>query len=417
MCALVAAVHSACGELLTGLEAEADLPSGDVVPIQPLRAPAPAAAPAVSVIVPCFEQGEFLIEAVASVERSITAPHELIVVNDGSREERTREILGILRDAGYRIVDQENKGLAGARNAGLATARAEAVLPLDADNRLRPGFVERALEELARDPGVAAVYGDCLQFGLRSGPADVGSFDPDRLICGNYIDACALIRTSVVRECGGYDPHMPFQGCEDWDLWLTMVFRGWRLHYLPGAPFEYRVRPSSMLSAFDDRDVRVTNHHYLMSKHAQLLLSRLRAVMYAHGETTSKLSDANGEVRAATAELAKTRSALQAAHEESARVEADALRVQQDLEKTEAELTALSNRCRALNGQLQAEHAETERLRADLALLVSEHERLSARLAASHGTINAITNTLTWRARGQLLKLPGLAGLITLRRQ
>ncbi len=417
MAALVAAVHPACHALLSELEAEADLPAGDVESLQRLEAPAAAEAPAVSVIVPCFEQGEFLIEAVASVERSIRAPYELIVVNDGSRDVRTCEILEILKDAGYRVLDQENKGLAGARNAGLAAARADVVLPLDADNRLRPGFVERALDVLNRDAGVAAVYGDRLQFGLRSGLADVGDFDADRLVSANYIDACALVRTTVARDCGGYDAYLPTPGWEDWDLWLSIVGRGWRLQYLPGAPFDYRVRPGSMISALDDPDVHYRNHHYLLSKHSPLLLSRVQALLNASHDAASRLSDARGEIAIANAALAETRSALQATREESERVKADTLRVQQDLERTATELTALSDRCHALNGQLEAKQAETERLHADLALLVSEHQRLSASLAASHGAINAITNTLTWRARGKLLSIPGLAGLIALRRQ
>jgi GT2 family glycosyltransferase len=417
LAALVAAVHPACGALLAELEADADLPAGDVQPLPPLQAPATAEAPAVSVIVPCFEQGEFLIEAVASVERSVQAPYELIIVNDGSRDLRTCEILKKLKSAGYCVLDQENQGVAGARNAGLAAARADAVLPLDADNRLCPGFVEPGLAALARDPGIAVVYGDRLQFGLRSGPAEVGDFDADRLVCANYIDACALIRAAVARDSGGYDRHMPSPGWEDWDLWLSIVGRGWRMQYLPGAPFEYRVRPGSMIAALDDPDAHYRNRHYLVSKHSFLLLSRVQALLNATHEAATKLNDAREEIVVANAQLAETRSALTTARDETEQVRADAWKVQQDLEKTTSELSTFSERCQALSDQLEAKQAETECLHAELALLVSEHQKLSASLAASHGAINAITNTLTWRARGKLLKIPGLAGLIALRRR
>ena len=120
-------------------------------------------------MIPCYDLGELLVEAVASAERSAPERCELIVVNDGSRQPRTLEILGVLRDAGYRVLDQPNAGLAAARNRGIREARGRCILPLDADNRLLPGFPAAALRVLDAEPEVGVVYGDRLDFGLRSG--------------------------------------------------------------------------------------------------------------------------------------------------------------------------------------------------------------------------------------------------------
>ncbi len=272
---LAAAVHPECLDLLCEMEAIADLPSGEPRPTS-LAAPARAEDARVAIVIPCFDHGEFLLEAIASVERAVSVPYDLVVVNDGSRDRHTLEVLERLRRAGYRIVDQDNRGVAEARNRGIREANRGIFLPLDADNRLRPGFVEAALDVLARDLSVVAVYGDRRECGLRSGRVQVGVPDLDRLLCGNYIDACAVIRLEAWRACGGYDPDMPVQGSEDWDLWLSMLERGFRLHRLDMETFDYRVRPDSMLSQAADPEVQAAIERYVLAKHAPFYLQHLR---------------------------------------------------------------------------------------------------------------------------------------------
>jgi glycosyltransferase involved in cell wall biosynthesis len=272
---LSAAVHPECVDLLREMAAIADLPSGEPLPPS-LAAPPRAEDAQVAIVIPCFNHGEFLLEAIASVERSVSVPYELVIVNDGSRDRHTLEVLACLRRAGYRIVDQDNRGLAEARNRGIREANRGTFLPLDADNRLRPGFVEAALDVLARDRSVMAVYGDRREYGLRSGRVQVGVPDLNRLLCGNYIDACAVIRLEAWRACGGYDPEMPVQGTEDWDLWLSMLERGFTLHRLDMETFDYRVRPESMLSETADPEVQAAIERYVLAKHAPFYLQHLR---------------------------------------------------------------------------------------------------------------------------------------------
>jgi hypothetical protein len=284
LAALVRSTHPACAQLLDELERAADLPSGESSPTaQPHVASTPTRTtassctlPALAIVIPCFDHGEFLIEAIASVERSVSVPYELLIVNDGSREARTVATLARLRDAGYRVIDQEHRGLAEARNHGIRESTAPIFLPLDADNRLRPGFIEAALDVLARDPDAAVVYGDRVEFGLRSGRVQVGVPDLDRLLCGNYIDACAVIRSEAWRACGGYDAQMPVPGVEDWDLWLSMLERNLTLVRLDIAAFDYRVRPDSMLSRFEDPEAVTAVERYVLTKHVALYLGRLR---------------------------------------------------------------------------------------------------------------------------------------------
>ena len=136
----------------------------------------------VSVVIPCFNHGEFLPEAVGSVANMKREDIELIVVDDGSTDERTRKEMDGLSARGIKVIRQENKGLAGARNAGVLASQGEYIFPLDADDRLRAGWVNRGISILGSDPKVGVVYGDAECFGIRTGRWQVGPFDADRLM-------------------------------------------------------------------------------------------------------------------------------------------------------------------------------------------------------------------------------------------
>ena len=114
------------------------------------------------------------------------------------------------------------------------------------------------------------------EHGLRSGRVHVGVPDLNRMLCRNYIDACAVIRREAWRACGGYDPDMPVRGSEDWDFWLSMLERGFILHRLDMETFDYRVRPDSMLSAAADPEVQAAIERYVLAKHAPFYLEHLR---------------------------------------------------------------------------------------------------------------------------------------------
>ena len=191
---------------------------------------------ALSVVIPCFNDGRYLSEAVASAKLNRRGQHEIIVVNDGSTDPGTLTILQSLRDdgdnGGIRVIDQTNHGLGGARNRGIAASRGRYILPLDADNRIRAEYVDYGIEMLDREAAVDVVYGDAEYFGERTGRWSVPDFNLRRLLADNYIDACAVFRRSAWERCGGYDEHMPMQGREDWDLWVRIAMTGGRFHHV-----------------------------------------------------------------------------------------------------------------------------------------------------------------------------------------
>src|SRR5204863_2332673 len=147
----------------------------------------------VSIVIPCFNQGTMLREALASVEQVRNANLlEVIVVDDGSSEVDTRKILTEVAQAGYCVVPQPNRGPGAARNTGIRLAKGEFILPLDSDNRLRDVYLNEGVSLLNENQSIGVAYADAEYFGGKSGRWDVPEFDLLSLIRMNFIDACAL---------------------------------------------------------------------------------------------------------------------------------------------------------------------------------------------------------------------------------
>lgn len=261
----------------------------------------PAEQPRLSVVIPCHDDGDYLIDAVASVERN--APEaELLVVDDGSTEPRTRAVLAALREVGHRVIEQAQSGLSMARNRGIAASAGEYFLPLDADNRLLPGFAAEAVARLDADSAVGVVYGDRREFGVRTGDVVQPDLDLPRLLWSNTIDACAVVRRVVWNEVGGYDAAFP--DWEDWDFWLGAAARGWRFVHLPKPTFEYRIRPGSLHQRFLRRTDYPETLRRIYGKHREAVAAHaVETLIAGHVERRQLFAD--------TAALLASRDTLQ----------------------------------------------------------------------------------------------------------
>ena len=273
----LAALHAMAwpesAQVLRCLEQAAHLPSphaartdaaqrGEPAPIRSRLIPGSETAPRISLITPVHNDGVYLPESLASAERSAPDGSELLLIDDGSTDPFTLRLLDRLREAGYGVIRQDNRGLSAARNRGMASARGEYLIPLDADNRIRPGYLQQAIAVLDAQPRVGVVYGDRAMFGMRNETVQVPDFDHQTLREGNYIDACAVLRKTLWQEVGGFDETLP--AYEDWDLWLAASEAGWRFHHLPQVLFDYRVRPGN-LSAW----VKTGKHDHVLKHRVQ----------------------------------------------------------------------------------------------------------------------------------------------------
>ena len=190
----------------------------------------------VSIVIPSYNLGALLRETIASIEAVRTPSlREVIIVDDGSTDPTTLEVLKDLEKGQYLVMRQPNRGVGAARNAGIRVAQGEFILPVDSDNRIRRTYLAEGPTLLHRDQSVGVVYGDAEYFGDRTGRWRVPQFDLVRLVDANFLDTCALFRKRVWEDVGGYDEHMPHMGWEDWDFWLRAAVRGWRFVHLAGS--------------------------------------------------------------------------------------------------------------------------------------------------------------------------------------
>jgi len=225
----------------------------------------------VSVIIPCYNQGHFLGEALASLERSTEKDVEIIIVNDGSTDENTNKIINELDSARYIVLNQRNQGLAMARNNGIAMAKGKYILPLDADNYIDPELISKAVDELESNAEIDIVYTDCTVFGDLQEQKTVGAFNFIKLLNENYIDALTVYRKKVWEVNKGYDAKMPFMGWEDWDFWINSHKNGFKFHYINQSLYYYRHLSTSMIHSAGLESKSKKVRLYISQKYAKYI--------------------------------------------------------------------------------------------------------------------------------------------------
>lgn len=200
--------------------------------------PVPAAAQhRVAVVIPCFNDGATVEETVDSALQG-QEPVELVVVDDGSTDPATHTVLARLEARGVRVVSQANGGVSAARMTGLTTTVAPYVLPLDADDMLKPDAIAALAGRLDDDPRLAAVWGWYQRFGDESTLQPTApSLDPWHITYQNELPATALLRRSAVAQTPGWRLRGDF---EDWDLWMSLAERGWAGVGIPRVVYQYR---------------------------------------------------------------------------------------------------------------------------------------------------------------------------------
>lgn len=230
--------------------------------------------PIISVVIPCYNHGQYINEAIQSVEEYKKKDYEIIIINDGSTDDFTNKRLKELKNEGYNVIFQENQGLSKTRNNAIRLARGKYILPLDADNKIKSDLISKAIKILDVNPSIAIIYSDRQLFGNSKGIANAGKFRLPVLLDGNYIDACAVYRKNVWEEVGGYDENLPMPAAwEDWDFWLSAAEKGFRFFYIPEPLFYYRVLEGSMNRMIMKSSNGNHLREYIYKKHISLILS------------------------------------------------------------------------------------------------------------------------------------------------
>ena len=212
------------------------------------------ADPRVAVVIPCYNDREFLPQAIASVRAQEAC--ELVVVDDGSDERGTLELLDGLARRGLSVIRQPNSGPSAARMTGVRATRARYVLPLDSDDLLAPGSVTALADALDRDQAAAVAWGN-LELFMQDGRRITGrlpaTLDPWLVTYVNEYPLSAMFVRQALIDAGGYQLR---EGYEDWDLWMSLAERGRRGVYVDHLVERHRVHGSRRWSQDFTRHAR-----------------------------------------------------------------------------------------------------------------------------------------------------------------
>lgn len=234
--------------------------------------------PAVSIIIPCYNYGKYLHEAIDSCLQSTFTDFEIIVVNDGSTDPETIQIVTQLNKPKTRVIHQENKGLPAARNAGIKQARGKYILPLDADDAIHPTLLEKEVAILEARPDVGFVSSWLQCFGDTTARWKFPPYNFYKLLFQNIIVVTSLFRKEAWEQVGGYNEQMT--GYADWDFWISLGEKGFLGHMIPEVLFYYRKHGYTMSMRSKERkdeliDQIRKNHPVLYTKEKLAELKQL----------------------------------------------------------------------------------------------------------------------------------------------
>jgi len=221
-------------------------------------------SPLVSIIIPCFNDGQFLNESVKSAKDLIYVNKEIIVIDDGSSDVNTIKIIEELKnDKDVTVIVHDiNKGLPAARNTAISKAKGYYILPHDVDDTFDKSYLLFAVSEAEKNEKISPVYCDTNHIGFIQGVQERPEWSLVQLKKGPFIVSCSLFRKKAWEDISGYDETM--KGWEDYDLWWRMANKGYTGKRIPKVLFNYRhIRPSMIQDIKNDE---ANLYKYIMSK-------------------------------------------------------------------------------------------------------------------------------------------------------
>ena len=180
----------------------------------------------VSIIIPCYNHGAYVKDALGAAVNQTYANIEIICINDGSTDntrEAVRQFMADHKDIIF-IDNSVNQGVIAVRNQAIEASSGDYILPLDADDMIDPTYVEKATKILDKNPQIGVVYCKTRLFGDKDEELVLPPFSMD-ILFSNCVNNCALFRKSDFLEVGKYKAYMK-NGLEDWDLWLSFLEKG-----------------------------------------------------------------------------------------------------------------------------------------------------------------------------------------------
>ena len=224
----------------------------------------------VSIVVPVYNQVEFLGDCLQSFVDQGFSHWEAIVVDDASTQGDAERVAHELGDARIRFVRHpQNRGLGAARNTGFRLAQSQLVLPVDADDMLHPTFLEKVGSAMLERPDADCAFADLQLFGASHEVWHYKMCDTATMLVRQWIPgAGTLMQRSLWARIGGYCEAPEILGNEDWDFWLAAVTIGIQAVHVPEVLYLYRRHEASMEARLKYEDFQ--HREFLYRRHRAL---------------------------------------------------------------------------------------------------------------------------------------------------
>jgi len=210
--------------------------------------------PLVSIIIPCFNQENFLSETLNSVKNQIYQNWECIIVDDGSTD--NSKVIAqkyTSEDNRFSYSYKLNEGVSVARNFGIAHSQGAFILPLDADDKISTSYMVEAINTFNEYPKIKLVSSKAYFFGNRSGAWELKEYNFRDLLFGNMLHCSGIFKREDYNHTSGYRTNMKY-GLEDWDFWLSLLNPNDKIIILPKFHLYYRINTVSRTSSLlEDR--------------------------------------------------------------------------------------------------------------------------------------------------------------------
>lgn len=201
--------------------------------------------PLVSIITPCYNQGQYLAESIDSVLTQTYPNWELLIVDDGSTD-NSAEVAKTYtaKDTRVHYIYQPNAGPSAARNHGVHESKGKYIQFLDGDNKLASRCIELAVEHMENNEETVVFYSRVHYFGVRNDEFVIRWTGYADLLCVNSIDCCCMVRRTDFNRIGGFDEQM--RGYEDWEFFIRLLYGRPNVYQHHDVLFYYRITNSQI---------------------------------------------------------------------------------------------------------------------------------------------------------------------------
>lgn len=224
----------------------------------------------VTVVIPCFNDGLYIKQAVNSILEQTLPADRIIVIDDGSSAE-TKSVLKELGSKDVEVIFQDNQGVCKARNNAIKLVETEFILTLDADDYFEPTFIEKALDILNNhsEAGIVGCYFRSFnENNIKGKVVETRGGTLNNFLYYNSGLGNAIFRKICWKQVQGYDEKM-IHGYEDWEFWIAITSMGWEMKIIPEVLFNYRIKKASRdKTAKSLYDIELKR--YIFNKHKEL---------------------------------------------------------------------------------------------------------------------------------------------------